>query len=282
MQLPRPEVDDLRLIEKVVAERQNGRNRLYFAGIEDAWKRRAQQYLAAGGNPEVVKPWPDVAEQDVKTRYLTLYNSPDDDAVQKAVLEKLRERTLQLCPACGEDGTPNTLDHYLPKDDYPEFSILAANLFPMCDICQGHKGTDTLDDMGRRLFLHPYFDQLLNQQVMQLKMGLPFASPKSMTLEAHDDLCPTLKPVVSRHLENLQLESRYNHYFRDEHVRLLGNVTDIREAELDVTQQLVLFRNNARRKSINSWGHIFYDAVLRNNALMNFLALTPLPLLSAS
>lgn len=62
------------------------------------------------------------------------------------------------CPFCGISET-STLDHYLPKEHYPEFSIFAKNLVPCCAACNPLKldrilshGTDV------RLFLHPYFD----------------------------------------------------------------------------------------------------------------------------
>ena len=42
-------------------------------------------------------------------------------------------------------------------------------------------------------------------------------------------------------------------------------------------QQLTLFRNKARRKSINSWGHIFYESVLANDPLLLYLETAALP-----
>jgi len=61
----------------------------------------------------------------------------------------------------------------------------------------------------------------------------------------------------------------------------LGSAADIRDAELEMRQQLVLFRNKARRKSVNSWGHIFYDSVLANEKLILHLETAELPELEA-
>lgn len=271
IRLNRPEVEDEALIEAIIEQRQNGPNRTFFRGVCDEWKGRVRTYVEVGGDPEALPPWPLVADAAVKTRFLTLYNSPQDDSVQKPVLEELRARTLQHCPACGEFGTPNTLDHYLPKNRFPEFAVTAANLFPMCDTCQGWKGQKALNTNGERLFLHPYFDAFLDAQVIQLVIGEPYGAPVSMHLRAHVDLDEELRSLVARHLQSLNIATRYYHFFRDEYIHLLASAREIREEGLDMQQMLGLFRNKERRKSVNSWGHVFYDAVLQNEALMTYL-----------
>jgi len=277
MRLIRPNFLDEVLIDEVVAERQNGVNKTYFNGIKEKWKERIAEYVKYGGNPEKILTWSEIVDVKTKTRFLTLYNSPKDNSAQLPILRKLRERTLQLCPACGEDGTPNTLDHYLPKDSYPEFAISTFNLSPMCDTCQGWKLEHTLDANGARLFLHPYFDEFLDKQVLQLEIGRPYNSPASIHIGAHADLELDDKLLVSRHLKELHLETRYYHFFRDEYIRLLGCANDIRDAKLDMIQHFEIFCRNARRKSVNSWGHIFYESVLRNKELLIYLQTAILP-----
>ncbi|SDT00497.1 hypothetical protein [Pseudomonas sp. bs2935] len=274
-----PTVDDVILIDDVVDQRQQGRNSAYFERIRTPWKMRIRNYIRACGNPEVLVPWADAVK--FKTRFLTLYNSPKLNSVQKPVLEKLRERTLQMCPACGEDGTPNTLDHYLPKNSFPDFSITAVNLSPMCDKCQGKKLEKVLSNDGERLFLHPYFDEFLDQQVINLRIGEPYSAPESMELYPSEALSQELQELVFRHITSLGINIRYYHFFREQYTHLLGSAADIRDAGLEMRQQLVLFRNKARRKSVNSWGHIFYESVLANEELILHLETAELPELEA-
>lgn len=59
------------------------------------------------------------------------------------------------CPLCGV-GTVNTLDHYLPKSEYPTFVITPCNLVPACEWCQGEKMAYV--PHGNASVLHPYFD----------------------------------------------------------------------------------------------------------------------------
>lgn len=275
VRLDGPNADQDTFIDEVVNQRQGGRNAQFFTGIKAAWKARVQAYVAQRGDPTVIKPWPEV--QLHSTKFQNLYLNPAEDSVQRPVLTTLRSRELQLCPACGEDGTPNTLDHYLPKQTYPEFSITAFNLFPMCDICQGEKSTDTVNGANERLFLHPYFDGFIDVQVLHLQIGPPYEAPATMMLTPHPGLELEQTALVARHLEHLAISARYHHFFKDEYLRLLRLVQTIRQKDQDVTASLELFSQHALYKSINSWGHVFYAGVLANPDLMDYLRQGKLP-----
>src|SRR4051812_15781812 len=118
MVLPPPKFDSVALVEKVVAERQNGKNRAFFNSIATEWEQRVQHYVNSCGSPAAVPTWPAIAAR--RTTLLNLYSAPGD-GVQASILKSLRTHELILCPACGEAGHPNTLDHYLPKGKFPHF-----------------------------------------------------------------------------------------------------------------------------------------------------------------
>lgn len=63
----------------------------------------------------------------------------------------------QVCPMCGI-GSVSDLDHYLPKSRYPEFSVLALNLVPVCKRCNGLKLDLIGTESGR--FFHAFFDDV--------------------------------------------------------------------------------------------------------------------------
>ena len=275
VRLTPPDSDNDGYIDGIVAQRQGGVNARFFTNLRPGWKARVQAYKDAGGDPCVLKPWPDVNGHAKK--FHNLYLSPADDSVQGPVLLGLRSRELQLCPACGEDGTPNTLDHYLPKQLYPEFSITACNLFPMCDICQGEKGTATVNATNERLFLHPYFDQFTDMQVFCLVIGRPLEAPQTISLEPHPGLDAAQHALVARHLQELGIGRRYNHFFKSEYMRLLRLVKSIRNKGLNVRTQLDTFCEYALHKAVNSWGHVFYTGVIADAALMDYLEAGVLP-----
>lgn len=62
------------------------------------------------------------------------------------------------CPICGEKGTL-TLDHYLPKSEYPTLCVTPDNLIPICTNCNTAKGSKcALNGHGEPV--HLYFDRL--------------------------------------------------------------------------------------------------------------------------
>jgi len=58
------------------------------------------------------------------------------------------------CPLCLVSS--GTLDHYLPKQSFPEFSVFPPNLIPACWTCNHRKASRYRD--ADAIFLHAYFD----------------------------------------------------------------------------------------------------------------------------
>lgn len=269
-----PAIDNGWLVDQLVAERQNGVNAQYFKGIQAEWRQRAKQYSAVQGDPLQVAQWATI--EAVKTRFLTLYNNPQVGHVQHSILDSLRDRKLKLCPGCGEEGTPNTLDHYLPKANYPHLAVLPANLFPLCDICQGEKGTETTIN-GEKIFVHPYFDSVGDSQVYKLIIHHPFNAPHGFTLEPHPALAPPNRDLVRRHMNGLNLEERYGSFFRDEYIRLLKLAHGARGGPLDFAVHLASFKHYHSLRGLNVWPHVFYDGVCNDAALVDYLRQGLLP-----
>ena len=63
------------------------------------------------------------------------------------------------CPFCGGLGErPNTIDHYLPKSLFPQFSILPLNLLPACGICNTTCKGRTFAETECSQIIHPVLD----------------------------------------------------------------------------------------------------------------------------
>ena len=274
MLLAAPATCSLQLVDDVVAERQGGKNAGFFTGISPDWRARVQAYIDGAGSPAVVQTWPDM--QHKKNTFLNLYLSPTDGSVQGNMLAAMRDHSLSLCPACGEAGAPNTLDHYLPKGKYPQFCITPYNLFPMCDACQTSKGEKTGDAANPRFFLHPYFDVFIANQVLELSINAPFDTP-TFDFGPVGSLTASQRRLVRGHVKELDIIPRYSRFFRNQHQRLLRLVKNLRDADLDVEDNLALFRDNAAIPTQNAWEHVFYNAVLSNNDMLKYLTEEELP-----
>lgn len=275
MPLPMPQCCSVQLVSDVVDERQNGRNAAYFEGIRQEWISRVQDYLQNQGSPEHVPKW-DAIPAARRTSFLNLYLSPDADSSQGKMIAELKAHELSICPACGEMGKPNTLDHYLPKGIYPHFCVTPANLFPMCDACQKEKLEKTGTPAEPRFFLHPYFDVFIAEQVLTVTIEPPFATP-TFRMEVSGHLDQAQRAVVTSHVRELAIEQRFGHYFKGESMRTLRKAQQLRRAGLPVEAVLRAFEESLRTPALNSWEHVYSAAVITNPELLEYLTNGELP-----
>jgi hypothetical protein len=68
---------------------------------------------------------------------------------------------LGICPLCSHRMV-ETLDHYLPKTEFPRLSTVPLNLIPSCFECNKSKLTHVPDDPNEEC-LHPYYDNIENE-----------------------------------------------------------------------------------------------------------------------
>lgn len=63
----------------------------------------------------------------------------------------------EKCPYCGGIGRPQSLDHYLPKAHFPQYSVHPQNLVPSCRDCNTGKSNDLAINADSQ-YIHPYLD----------------------------------------------------------------------------------------------------------------------------
>ena len=84
----------------------------------------------------------------------------------------LKRIVVARCPLCGISES-STLDHYLPKERYPEFSVFPNNLVPCCALCNTRKRDRILlENTDIRAFLHPCYDAIPDTEflIVQVRM----------------------------------------------------------------------------------------------------------------
>lgn len=79
----------------------------------------------------------------------------------RAYYDKILAGANGKCAICSI-GAASTLDHYLPKAEYPTLCVFPANLVPECQSCNKNKG-DFIQRENGKMLLHPYFDDLSNE-----------------------------------------------------------------------------------------------------------------------
>jgi len=228
---------------------------------EADWLTAYQTYRANGGSPFAVYAHDFGA--DVGRRQYDLYDSRKNSGELKRMRQKAG---LKSCPVCGSPVTGD-LDHYLPRTNYREFSIMRANLVPACRHCNsGVKGT-TVHGGDPRRFIHPYFDTWAANALWDVEIVRPY---KAATFRPRvlPGLPAPRDQIVAFHLENV-LGTQFHLSMATEWSTLPGQIK-LRDPVLSlhsVTDQIVLeLRIALMSKGINSWQAALMRGILAEPA----------------
>jgi hypothetical protein len=122
----------------------------------------------------------------------------------------LKRISVARCPFCGISES-STLDHYLPKEQYPEFSVFPQNLVPSCAVCNTRKRDRILEEgTNVRMFLHPCYDVIPDLAFLRVRarmegdalvLSYRLVRPPGMALQTFQHL--------RNHFDELDLADRY-------------------------------------------------------------------------
>lgn len=123
--------------------------------------------------------------------------------------KQVRELT-GTCPYCTITIT-QTLDHYLPQNSYPEYSVLSRNLIPSCYSCNPNRSFR--NKRGERALIHPYFDHIPNERLLVATVRVIDHVPEaefSVDLSNCRDI--GFGQLYQRHFVLLKLADRYRSF----------------------------------------------------------------------
>jgi hypothetical protein len=162
-----------------------------------------------------------------------------------------------------------TLDHYLPKNGYPIFSVFSLNLVPACKCNSKRKETLTGPNPNERL-LHPYFDDCLGQRLIKAKFEdlgkVPRVTIVLTVPPTHPDY-----PAIAFHFREIVQKTALRGYVADRWsnlcrkpslaVRALErNIGDSAELQRELQKELNLLDDQYRGK--NNWNSVFVSGLL--------------------
>jgi hypothetical protein len=112
------------------------------------------------------------------------------------------ENTCQNCTI----GEVSSFDHFLPKDEFPEFSVHPKNLIPSCTKCNGKKSVNWRNGLNS-LFLNLYLDNLPDTQYLFVNVdhNLDF----TFIIDNRNHINPDLFSIIESHYVKLDLVNRF-------------------------------------------------------------------------
>ncbi len=168
-------------------------------------------YQQHGGNPwnlNIINI-PTALADALETHY-------DRPPVVLDMIEDMRHKdSPDVCPMCGSSFT-SELDHFLPQDDYPWFTVLTKNLIPACK-CNRIKGTTVMGTNQAERFLHPYYDNCLNNRLLTCSIIGNYLSPV-LSINTYNGNCNTL--TVNYHIDELIKNTNILNYLDKKWVQL--------------------------------------------------------------
>jgi 5-methylcytosine-specific restriction endonuclease McrA len=165
---------------------------------------RYWQYWLARSAPETVHPrkWSDATIDAMQHCYNGSSQSRNTvlDAIETAVTP-----TPFLCPYC-LIRQPASFDHFLPKDAFPEFAVLAWNLILVCNSCNLRKGNRFVGQP--RHILNPYFDPIPETALLHAEIVIdPDHIRIHFFIDTLEDEVPNeLLALAERHITALGLK----------------------------------------------------------------------------
>lgn len=192
-----------------------------FRGFNKTYKDRVNEYEAkyelVYTNSDVLLKEEQLYENNnsgyhkyMKNLYTNRLASSDSPAYKYYTVLK---NTVDCCPFCNYPTRIIHIDHFLPKSFFPVYTIVIKNLVPICFDCNSIKGNMFEGGEGDKKggFLHPYFDELLNQIEDCLKCEIVEADAIGFFfhIEHLKDWSDKEYERVLNHFEKLKLNELY-------------------------------------------------------------------------
>lgn len=164
---------------------------------------------------------------------------------------------LNRCPLCGI-GTVTTLDHYLPKAEFPTFAVLPYNLVACCKDCNTGKLASYATTQNKQT-LHPYYDDFTTEKWLFAEVLQPLAI--QFYVDPPLAWNPVDKDRVRAHFDNYKLNERFS-------IQAANVLADLREEFIlfnstssDVQQELQRKARSYESRYKNSWETAMYQAL---------------------
>ncbi|MEU2559220.1 HNH endonuclease signature motif containing protein [Streptomyces longispororuber] len=173
------------------------------------------------------------------------------------------------CPLC-ERAQICALDHFLPKNEFPEYAILADNLIPVCERCNRLKG-DECDRVDGLLMFHAYFDEFPDTEILLAEIHVDDTVSISYSLHRTEKIDDFTFGRVEKQFNILGL---FDFYQMEAIAELTDQIDLYDEAyssfgDSGVRSTLMALTRGAERKSMNHWKAALYRALSRNPEFCN-------------
>lgn len=182
-------------------------------------------------------------------------------------------RGIDTCQYCTINSV-NTLDHIIPKNDYPEYIIHPKNLFPVCSQCNSKKNTTWLTKNNEFEFLNLYTHDLpLVQYLFANVQWVNNTFEVDFQLQNNGHINENLFEVIKRHYHNLDLLTRFklkSHEVITNFENSIISHKDHIDLATALTIALSTIRKNQAVWGVNHWEQVLCLELINGAAFRNY------------
>lgn len=190
----------------------------------------------------------------------------------RTIYDKIKT-SVRKCPFCCGINKISTLDHFLPKSKFPQYSIDPNNLIPSCKDCNlGEKGAEFSLSPGNQI-IHPYFDR----DIFFLESWISV----NITVHSSDLVETSFFADPPAHWDSISIERAKNHFTMFK----LGILFDIQSADelttivdqrktINSSLSALEFREHLERiervssLAINNWRRVLFRGLALSDAFI--------------
>ncbi|MFN4316901.1 HNH endonuclease [Acinetobacter parvus] len=180
------------------------------------------------------------------------------------------QATCQYCTV----NSVNSLDHFVPKDLFPEFSVHPSNLIPSCTECNSKKLARWLSN-NQHIFLNLYIDILPNIQYLFVELDVISLSniDVNFKIDNLNNISLPLYKIIMSHYTELNLFQRFKDKSSDIIIELTNSIQASLSNGVSITaiQQIIIDTCNLdkQHKGHNYYQIILKEALIQSNSYMS-------------
>lgn len=170
---------------------------------------------------------------------------------------------IDTCPNCTIDKE-SSLDHIIPKEEFPEYSVNPINLIPCCSTCNSKKNKYWKKSDGKLKFLNLYSTEL--PDVRYLFVSCSSKEDYKFEIQNPNGIPSELFEVILSHYDNLELLHRFKKASGSILSELETTIESNKEHGLNnqIIRSIVLSDYSKRSKinGVNYWKTVLVESII--------------------
>lgn len=210
---------------------------------------------------------PDGCKATKKTDLLSLYSY--GNSVISMLKIKLTttefnrvENTCQNCTI----GEVSSFDHFLPKDEFPEFSVHPKNLIPSCSKCNGKKSIVWREGINS-MFLNLYLDNLPDDQYLFVDINYNMDLDFTFNVDNRNQIPPALFSIIESHYRRLDLTQRFKENSNKVVSELTNSINSVKNKlpRIEIINSVI----ESEKSNVAIYGSNYWQSILKISLVYN-------------